>query len=394
MLRALKPQPLTLVLQDLGLKSERVRTLGDEPALVHADGQHALIAVSQDQHAPERERDPLLAFVEQQLSANGALLLFLEGARAEAELAQWREALWPAVHLGAIYELSTRGIMRRTHSGTSALRGATGLSGSLLVGRRTAHVLSPEATREKFDSNAAGWNLQPGRPGWAHYRWMRRFVGHFTPAQRYERILDFGCGAGWVGIEAALRAGTSALDCFDPSPEMVKHAEENARASGLSVVRGRVGYGEAPPFPAPGEAPYDLVLCSGVLSFSPDPRAFFDGLCRAVKPGGTLVIGDIQRASRGMRERRARKALLPVRELNAWTHTQAREELEARGLCFEQACAYQYSRPLPQLMHFNETRLGGALDGVFVRVNALASKICGQSYESFDSWVLRLRRPS
>jgi SAM-dependent methyltransferase len=394
MLRPLKAQPLTLVLQDLGLKPERVRTIGDEPMLMHSDGQHALCCVPAQEHAAAAAKNELLSFVRSQLSENGACLLFLEGARTEAELAQWREALWPLVHLGAIYELSTRGIQRRTLGKREALKGATGLAGTLLVGRRVTHVLSPQATREKFDSNAAGWNLQPGKPGWKHYRWMRRFVGHFTPAQRFERVLDFGCGAGWVGIEAALRAGTQTLDFFDPSPEMVRHAEQNARACGLQSARGRVGYGEAPPFPGEGERPYPLVVCSGVLSFSPDPQAFFDGLLRALEPGGTLVIGDIQRDSRGMRRRRETKALLPVRELNAWTHTQTRAELERRGLRFEAACAYQYSRPLPQLMHFNEVKLGGALDGLFVSLNALASRCCGQSYESFDSWVLRLRRPS
>lgn len=394
MLRPLKPQPLALVLQDLGLKSERVRTLGDDPAIQHADGQHGCVAVSADQRMPGNDAASLQSFVDSTLSANGAFLLFLEGARAERELAQWREALWPLVHMGAVYELSTRGIVRRSLGKQENLRGATGLSGTLLVGRRRAHVLSPEATREKFDQNAAGWNLQPGRPGWKHYRWMRRFVAHFTPPAQHARVLDFGCGAGWVGIEAALRCRAGQLDFFDPSPEMVRHAEENARASGIAAARGRVGYGEAPPFPAEGEPPYDLVVCSGVLSFSPDPGAFFDGLLRACAPGGTLVIGDIQRDSRGMRERRARKALLPVRELNAWTHGEARRELEARGLRFEAACAYQYSRPLPQLMHFNEVRLGGALDGCFVAINGWASKLCGQSYESFDSWVMRFTRPS
>jgi hypothetical protein len=44
-------------------------------------------------------------------------------------------------------------------------------------------------------------------------------------------------------------------------------------------------------------------------------------------------------------------------------------------------------------MHFNEVKLGGALDGLFVSLNALASRCCGQSYESFDSWVLRFTRP-
>jgi 16S rRNA G1207 methylase RsmC len=90
---------------------------------------------------------------------------------------------------------------------------------------------------------------------------MRRFVGTFAPADWMRasagRILDFGCGAGWVGIEAALAAGASRVElcAFDPSPQMVKLAEENARASGIARFAARTGFGEDPPFPAAGERP-------------------------------------------------------------------------------------------------------------------------------------------
>ena len=78
-----------------------------------------------------------------------------------------------------------------------------------------------------------------------------------------------------------------------------------------------MGFGDAPPFPADGEEPFDVVISSGVISFAPDPDAWLEGLVATVRPGGLLVIGDIQLRSRGMQRRRGRKPLLPARELNA-----------------------------------------------------------------------------
>ena len=389
MLQPARLAPLTLVLEDLGLAPERLHVPGTPRA---APGD-ALVGM------PESVRDPrpiareLLEFAEASVSPSGLLLLLLEGTRPERELARWRDALWPHWHVGGLYELRQSGIERRTLSETTRLRGATGAHASLLVARRREHVLSPDATQSKFDQNAGGWNTGPGEPGYAHYRWMRRHVALFAGAVRPRRVLDFGCGAGWVGIEGALQAGGAELCAFDASPEMVRNAGENARAASLAHFEGRVGFGEDPPFPAAGEVPFALVLCSGVISFSPDQERFLDGLVRALAPGGTLVLGDLQRESRGMRRRRARRVLLPIRELNACTPTELVPRLEARGLVLEAVRGYQLSWPMPQLMHWNETRLRGALDQPLVGLNRFAGAVLGGSApRSFDSWVLRCSR--
>jgi SAM-dependent methyltransferase len=108
----------------------------------------------------------------------------------------------------------------------------------VLAARARALVLSPDATVEKFDLNAGGWNGEPGHPGYAHFRWMRRHVARFAHASGAQRILDFGCGAGWVGIEAALLARAASLSAFDPSPAMPPdRGRERARRASR---RGRV----------------------------------------------------------------------------------------------------------------------------------------------------------
>ena len=179
--------------------------------------------------------------------------------------------------------------------------------------------------------------------------------------------------------------------------EMVRITGENAAASGVADFTGRTGFGEDPPFPAEGEEPFDHVISSGVISFSPDPERWLDGLAATVRPGGTLVVGDINGASRGFGTRRASKPLLPVRELGARTRDEVRVGLEQRGFTFQRWAGYQLTRPVPQLMHLNETRLGGVLTYPLLWANQLSAAVdrgLGSPLQGwFDSWVMELHRP-
>jgi SAM-dependent methyltransferase len=392
---------------DLAAASQRLRPilkdLGATPDQGGAGRWHhqAVLVVSPEELAePPSEADTPL----DDLAQDGLLLVAAEGSVSESEFARWRNLAWPRFHAVALYRLGPWGIHRESLAGRAKLQETPEPALCVLAARRREHVLSPDATREKFDQNASGWNGEPGGPGYPHFRWMRRFVAEFADlpglrqrAQGPLTVLDFGSGAGWVGIEAALRLPDARLDLFDPSPEMVKNAEQNARQVGLKQCRGRVGFGEAPPFPGAGEPPYDLVLSSGVVSFSPDFERFMQGLARAVKPGGTLVIGDIFPGSRGMTARRRERALLPVRELNGVTPEPVRAWLEARGFRHQATTGYQLTFPWPQLMHFNETRGRGLLSHPLVWGNALAAgldRLTGHRLaKQFDSWVMRFVAP-
>jgi SAM-dependent methyltransferase len=327
------------------------------------------------------------------LEGSRPLLLHLDGTPSDPLLARWRDDLWPLCHAVALYRLDARGLARRTHDGKTRLDDTPAERESTwFCFRRTAHALSPEATTEKFDANASGWNGEPGGPGYPHFRWMRRLVARFAPADRARRILDFGCGAGWVGIDATGARKERAVRAFDPSPEMVRIAESNARAEGLTDFEGRVGFGERPPFPAAGEEPFDLVISSGVVSFSPDFEAWMRGLVSTCAPGGTLVVGDVNPSSRGIRARRAKRPLMVVRELNGRRADEVRAWLEARGFRHRRTAGYQFTWPMPQLMYVNETRLGGLLSHPLVWLNALLTRLDGllsnRLLDQFDSWVM------
>jgi 2-polyprenyl-3-methyl-5-hydroxy-6-metoxy-1,4-benzoquinol methylase len=397
-LKTLRPEEFGPVLEDLGLAAEDVVVvdpappppsargglpkLGTGPLLVGQIGGGLEAAVA---CARYKER------ADASLPADAPALFFLKDARTDGELARWRSALWPWLHLLRVYRIAGGAVEREVLQGREVLSGRCERDGVILVGMRREHVLSPGFTVEKFDANAAGWNGRPGEPGYAHFRWMRRYVGRYAQPVAGERILDFGCGAGWVGIEASLAAGRAPLRAFDPSPQMIAQAEENARANGIEDFAAATGFGEQPPFPREGEAPFDLVISSGVVSFSPDAGRWVDGLVSTVRPGGRLVVGDINRGAKGMIRRRKRKVLLPAREMNALTAGEMLALLEQRGFVCEAYGGYQLTWPVPQLMHASDTRLGGVLTGPLLALNKL--KAGGLRLAAFDSWVVKLRAP-
>jgi len=393
MLATLSPRGFAPLLEDLGLAAGQVCAADPLPP---QPPRTPLAGVAAGVHDPQALTAELGALGRNLTDARDTLLLFLDGAREDAELARWRDALWPALHLVATYRLTHGGMQRRTLQGESLLAHGSGHRGDLLVLKPRAAVFARDAVAAKFDLNAAGWNGEPGRPGYAHFRWMRRFVGTFADARGKRRILDFGCGAGWVGIEAAQvareaeGAREAELCFFDPSPEMVARATANAAAEGLQRCTGRVGFGEEPPFPAAGEAPFDLVLSSGVISFSGEPERFLDGLVAALAPGGTLVIGDLNPGSRGMLRRRRTRPLLPLRELNAPARETVERGLVARGLTLEAWAGYQLTDPVPRLMHLSAQRLAGLLDPLLLFWNR--RRAGPGDPQAFDSWVVRARR--
>jgi 2-polyprenyl-3-methyl-5-hydroxy-6-metoxy-1,4-benzoquinol methylase len=325
------------------------------------------------------------------LDGAGPWLLLVPGHPDEGRLAALRNALWPGRHVSAVYRVGEDGRVQAAHVGGRAelpARATGGPATALAVVSRE-QALGQPSTRAKFDANAEGWNGMPGSPTYPHYRWMRRLVAQVARPERGQRALDAGCGTGWVGIEAG-RLGAM-VSAFDPSPAMIELARSNARETGIDLDA-RVGFVEEVPF----ERPFTLVLNSGVISFSPDPRVFLERLDRLVEPGGLLVIGDMNPSSHGFRRRRRRRPLLPVREMNGVTRTQAESMLDALGYRIEGRRYYQLTFPVPQLMALSERSARGLGCGALLALNRAASSLDtasgSRAARLFDSWILRARK--
>lgn len=113
-------------------------------------------------------------------------------------------------------------------------------------------------------------------------------------------LLDAGTGDGSYAIEAAARGAE--VTGLDMDPGMLAAAKERARERAVQphFVEGRM---EALPF---ADASFDVVLAITALCFIADPIPAVRELARVLRPGGTLVLGDLARYSPWAIRRRVR----------------------------------------------------------------------------------------
>jgi len=102
----------------------------------------------------------------------------------------------------------------------------------------------------------------------------------------HARVLEVGCGTGQLGNFLSI-AGRRVLSA-DMTLNSLLLGESFRRRNGLDhVVFTQMNLFRLPLRP---EA-FDVVICTGVLHHTSDPRGGFDGLVRFVRPGGHIIIG-------------------------------------------------------------------------------------------------------
>ena len=159
--------------------------------------------------------------------------------------------------------------------------------------------------------------------------------------QAGERILDLGCGDGY------LTAKFAALGCSVVGVDASAAQVEAARKLGLDA---RVADGEKLAF----DPEFDAVFSNATLHWLKDHDAAIDGAWRALKPGGRFVGecgGDgcvtLIRAALG---RALSKRGLDIDALNPWNFATAETfagRLRRRGFTVESAAVFPRPTPLP-----------------------------------------------
>lgn len=113
-----------------------------------------------------------------------------------------------------------------------------------------------------------------------------------------DKVLDVGCGTGDLTLEAKKLAGpTGEVYGTDASPIMIEQAQQKAARTNVNVTF-QVGLVEKIDFP---ENQFDVVLSSLMMHHLPDDlkRAGLTEIFRILKPGGRLVIVDMQSTAGG-----------------------------------------------------------------------------------------------
>jgi len=117
----------------------------------------------------------------------------------------------------------------------------------------------------------------------------RRLVREALGAKSGERILDVGCGPGFYVDELAEEVGdTGTVVGVDESAPMLEVAA--GRTAGRSNVAFHQGDVTALPLP---DGTFDAALCVKVLEYVEDVRGAMRELCRVVRPGGRVVVWDV-----------------------------------------------------------------------------------------------------
>jgi SAM-dependent methyltransferase len=110
-------------------------------------------------------------------------------------------------------------------------------------------------------------------------------AAHLSPG---ERVLDVGCGAGAIALEAARRVRPAgSVLAVDISPELVAVARDRAASAGAGEVE--VVEADAAAYPYDEEA-FDVLVSRNGLMFFVDPDAALANLARALRPGGRIVF--------------------------------------------------------------------------------------------------------
>lgn len=121
----------------------------------------------------------------------------------------------------------------------------------------------------------------------------RRLVREALAAAPGERILDVGCGPGFYVRELLDEVGESgAIVAVDASPDMLALARR--RCEGHDNVTFLDGNAAAIPVDDGG---FDAALCVQVMEYVPEPTRALTEICRALRPGGRVVIWDVDWAT-------------------------------------------------------------------------------------------------
>lgn len=113
---------------------------------------------------------------------------------------------------------------------------------------------------------------------------------------RGDKVLVFCCGTGREFAAILERIGAEgSIVGVDFSAAMLARAQYSIEREGWTNVT--LVEADVTDFEPPGGGAFDVGICTLGMSIIPEWTAAFDGLLAAVRPGGRVVVGDLQLAT-------------------------------------------------------------------------------------------------
>ena len=121
------------------------------------------------------------------------------------------------------------------------------------------------------------------------------------------RILDSGCGPGFIIIELAKRFNSSEFYGIDLSDPLLEIANEKNKKTGL-IERVKFIKADVLSVPFPDNY-FDFVININMLHLVEDPVKMLNEIERILKPGGFFYITDLRKSILGLLEKEIKSAL-------------------------------------------------------------------------------------
>ena len=153
----------------------------------------------------------------------------------------------------------------------------------MAVDLRRANELFHDVESDRYDSK---WGIRYDmeNAGRVRHKFEKLLGGPFPHVYR---LLEVGCGTGYVGLNLCLYEGlVGELHACDISQGMVDACTRNAEELGVTVT-GRQSELERLDYP---DGEFDMVIGHAILHHIPDINKAFSEIFRVLKPGGICML--------------------------------------------------------------------------------------------------------
>jgi protein-L-isoaspartate O-methyltransferase len=154
------------------------------------------------------------------------------------------------------------------------------------------------------------------------------------------KVADIGAGVGYYSLKIATEVGpTGKVFATDIQPGMIERLRANIAKSGLKNIEPVLSTEAATGLP---DHAVDLMILVDVYHEFSQPRTMIQGLKRALKPDGRLVLFEFRKED----------PKVPIREEHKMSIAEAKAELEADGLVLDKVLN---DLPWQHMMFFRKT---------------------------------------